>query len=88
VGGVRLHGGEHLTDEAGRRPRDQADRAARTADAYEFVCGSLMMWSEHHTQAGEDGVELIIAVRKGFGVRDFPGQPDTHLGGPLLSDLH
>jgi hypothetical protein len=43
---------------------------------------------EHHIQAGQDSVELTIAVRQGFGVRDFPKQLDTDLGGPVLADLH
>ena len=72
---VRLHGGEQLPDEALRRPAQDADRAARPADADELVGGLLVVRGEHHADGGDDHVEVAVAVRERLGIGGLPGQP-------------
>ena len=81
---VRLHGREHLTDEPGRCPGDQADGAAGPADPDEFVGRRLMVRCEHHPDAGQHGVELRVRIGQGFGVPGLPGQLHPGFGGQSL----
>ena len=73
--GVRLHGGEHLPDEAFRRPAEQADGAARAAHPDELVGAGLVVRREHDADAGHDGVELAVGERQRLGVGLPPVQP-------------
>ena len=72
--GVGLHGGEHLADEAGRRPAEQPDPAAGADHADQLVGGDLVVRGEHHADAGDRGVELGVGVRQRLRVGDLPAQ--------------
>src|SRR5262245_44037235 len=54
---VPAHGAEHLADEAARRPVGQSDRAARPAHPQQLSRRLLLVWREHHTEAGQHRVE-------------------------------
>ncbi len=62
--GVRLHGGEQLPDESLRRPVEQADGAAGAADPDQLVGAGLVMRREHHPDAGQHGVEVLVRERQ------------------------
>ena len=65
---VRLHGGEHLPDEALRRPAEQADGAARAADPDQLVgagwwCGANMTPTQEITASN-----VAVGERQRLGV--------------------
>ena len=68
----RLHGGEHLPEEALRRPADQSDRAAGANDPDQLVGAGLVVRREHHADAGHHHAEPVVAVVQGLGVRLLP----------------
>jgi hypothetical protein len=72
--GKRLHGGEHLADETFRRPAEQPDGASRFADAQELVGCGLVVGCEHHAEAGDHRIELVVAKRQGLRVPLLPFQ--------------
>ena len=84
-GDVRLHGRERLADEPLGRPADHADPAARLADPDQFIRRQLVMRREHHTDAGQHRVELVVGERHFRGVRFLPLQRHTALGGDRLT---
>jgi hypothetical protein len=53
----------------------------RTADAYQFVRGSLVVRRKHDAERGQYSIELAIGVRQRFGVSGFPCQLDTEILG-------
>ena len=78
---VRLHGREHLADEPGRRPADDADPAPGGDDADELVGGGLVVRGEHDADRRHGDVELAVVVGQVLGVGDLPLQHGTRGGG-------
>jgi len=85
--GVRLHGSEHLADEAFRSPAQQPDRPAWTADPDQLVGTHLVVRREHDPDAGHHDVELVVCEGQRLGIGLTPLDLDASLRGQLAANF-
>jgi hypothetical protein len=83
----RLHGLEHLADEALGRPADEGDASTRLRDPHELVGCRMVVRREHHADRREHDVERAVGERQRLGVGLAPLELGAGLGRDAPPDV-